>query len=205
MPSLMGWASFAALSTYLVLFFIGTLRLAQHGQRVWLFTETSGPDRLAALGFRAAFALAFLGPLLWQSIPWLHKSDPLWSEYGILIPGLAGAAAAWIGAFIALSSQSDMGTSWRVGTAAGQSSSLVTTGLFSLSRNPTFLGQASLLIGIALALPGLATAIAPVIFLWAAKTQISSEETLLLATHGEDYARYMRHVPRWIGRKSGAA
>lgn len=205
MPSLMGWAAFAALSTYIALFFFGTLRLAQHGERVWLFGKARGTDRMAAFGFRAAFVLAFLGPLLWQSIPWLHKNDPLWSEHGRLLPGLVGAAAAWIGAVIALSSQSGMGASWRVGVAAGQSGPLVTTGLFSLSRNPTFLGQALLLTGIALTLPGLATAMAPFIFLWSASTQIRSEESLLLATHGESYARYMRRVPRWIGLKRVAA
>lgn len=205
MPSLMGWAAFAALSLYLVLFFTGTLRLSQAGQRIWLFGAAQGMDRLAAIGFRGAFVLAFLGPLLWQSFPWLHKNDPLWNEFGNLPTGVTGAIMAWLGTSLALAAQSGMGRSWRVGVVSGQSGDLVTGGLFAISRNPVFLGQALLLTGIAFALPALATAAAPMLFLWSARSQIRSEEAVLLAAHGESYARYMREVPRWIGPRRATA
>ncbi len=200
MPSPMGWAAFAALSFYLILFVLGTLRLAANGQRIWLFTTATGRDRRAAFGFRAAFALGLLGPLVWVALPVLHKADPLWSESGLPLTGWAGALLAWAGALLALLAQSGMGASWRVGVRQGEAGALVTSGLFSLSRNPTFLGQAMLLAGVAAALPCLPTLIAAVLMVWSANTQIRSEETILLATHGEVYARYMARVPRWIGR-----
>ncbi|AJE45720.1 methyltransferase family protein [Celeribacter indicus] len=203
MPSAMGWAAFAALSFYLILFALGTMRLASSEQRVWLFATAQGRERLAAFGFRAAFVLAFLGPLLWMALPLLHKTDPLWSETGLPLLGAAGASLAWLGTGLALLAQSGMGASWRVGVQSGQAGALVTTGLFGLSRNPTFLGQAMVLAGMALAVPCLPTLVAPVLMVWSASIQIRSEESVLLATHGESYARYMARVPRWIGFVKG--
>lgn len=87
MPSAMRWVAFAALSAYLLLFAAGSLRLAEGGQRVWLFGAARGPDRLAAIGFRAVFGLAFVGPLLWMAVPWRHKANPLWAERGAFCRG----------------------------------------------------------------------------------------------------------------------
>lgn len=195
-----GWAAFAALGLYLALFGLGTLRLRTAGQRVWLFPGAKGADRLAALGFRAGFTLAVLGPLLWRAVPALHKADPLWRDLPPTgLGAVLAALLAWAGAGLALVAQSGMGASWRVGVAQGAAGQLVTGGLFSLSRNPTFLGQVLLLLGLALALPALPTLIGLLLVLAAANLQIRSEERLMLAAHGAAYAAYQRRVPRWIG------
>lgn len=52
------------------------------GRSVWLFGQATGRDRLAAVGFRATFGLAVLGPLLWLTVPPLRTLDPLWSDQG---------------------------------------------------------------------------------------------------------------------------
>ena len=76
-----GWAALALLFGYLALFFWGSALAAKAvGRPVWLFARATGRDRLAAIGFRVAFALAFFGPLLWLAVPILHKIDPLWTE-----------------------------------------------------------------------------------------------------------------------------
>ena len=81
MMSGFGWAALALLFGYLALFFWGSAVAAQAaGRPVWLFARATGRDRLAAFGFRAAFALAFFGPLLWLALPMLHKVDPFWTE-----------------------------------------------------------------------------------------------------------------------------
>ena len=195
-----GWAALAVLMLYLVLFFWGSTRAARAaGRPVWLFGTATGRDRLAAHGFRAAFGLAGAGPLLWLTIPPLHKLDPLWTEGRFLVLGLAGAALATLGALVALAAQRAMGASWRVGVREGETGALVKGGLFRVSRNPTFLGQLLLLTGVALAIPSLPTFAGALLFLWSAQTQIRSEETALSNAHGEDYDRFLRHVPRWIG------
>lgn len=204
MLSIPGMIALAALFLWLAFFLLGTTQTAARtGRRVWLFGTARGLDRLAALGFRAAFVLAVTGPLLWLAIPALHKADPLWAEDRASLLAVIGAALACLGAALALFAQWNMGASWRVGVQAEETGALVDDGLFRVSRNPTFLGQAMLLIGVALAVPSLPTAVAPLLFLWAAQVQIRSEEAALLATHGQAYAGYMARTPRWIGLPKG--
>ena len=84
-----GWAALALLFGYLALFFWGTAVAARAaGKPVWLFARAKGRDRLAAFGFRAAFILAFFGPLLWLALPMLRKVDPFWTEGKVPILGL---------------------------------------------------------------------------------------------------------------------
>ena len=53
-----GWAALALLFGYLALFFWGSALAAKAaGRPVWLFARATGRDRLAAIGFRVAFAL----------------------------------------------------------------------------------------------------------------------------------------------------
>jgi len=204
MLSIPGMIALAALFVWLAFFLLGTTQTAARtGRRVWLFGTARGLDRLAALGFRAAFVLAVAGPLLWIAVPMLHKADPLWVEDRASLAALIGAALACLGAALALFAQWSMGASWRVGVQAEETGALVDGGLFRVSRNPTFLGQAMLLIGVALAVPSLPTALAPLMFLWSAHVQIRSEEAALLATHGRTYADYMARTPRWIGLPKG--
>ncbi|WP_112311249.1 methyltransferase family protein [Pseudogemmobacter bohemicus] len=203
MPTFFGWAAIAALCFYLLAFAVGSWRLMTMGQQVWLFRRARGWDRVAAMAFRLGFALALLGPLLWLAVPGLHKADPLWRETVYPDLDIPGFALAALGTALALIAQSRMGASWRVGVPqAGDNSAtgdLVTTGLFRLSRNPTFLGQSLLLLGVALAIPSLPGWFGFFLFLIAANLQIRSEERALMRRHGPHYAAYLQSVPRWIG------
>ena len=200
MSSGFGWAALALLFGYLALFFWGSAMAAQTaGKPVWLFARATGRDRLAAMGFRAAFALAFFGPLLWLAVPMLHKIDPLWTEGRAVLIGLIGVFVAGLGAMVAFAAQMSMGSSWRVGVVGGETGELVTGGLYRFSRNPTFVGQAALLAGVALAVPSTPSIIALLLFLWSAVTQVRSEEAALRRSVGLDYDRYAALVPRWIG------
>ena len=200
MMSGFGWAALALLFAYLSLFFWGSAVAAQAaGRPVWLFGRATGRDRLAAFGFRAAFALAFFGPLLWLALPLLHKVDPFWTEGNALTLGMIGIFIAGLGAMVAFAAQMSMGTSWRVGVVSGQTCNLVSGGLYQFSRNPTFVGQFALLAGVALAVPAVPTILAAILFLWSATTQVRSEEAALRQSLGPDYDRYAASVPRWIG------
>ena len=195
-----GWATLALLFGYLMLFFWGSAMAAQAaGRPIWLFARATGRDRLAAFGFRAAFALAFFGPLLWLALPMLHKVDPLWTEGNAIVLGLIGIFIAGLGAMVAFAAQMSMGSSWRVGVVGGETGDLVSGGLYRFSRNPTFVGQAALLVGVALTVPSIPTTLAPILFLWSASTQVRSEEAALRAALGPEYDRYAASVPRWIG------
>lgn len=194
--TLLGWATLGVLALYLLaLAGLGRLAARAAGRPVWLFGRAQGRDRLAALAFRTAFALALLGPLVGAAWP---GSGPL----GWVVPApllLGGHLVAVAGALLALAAQASMGASWRVGVQEGATGALVTGGLFDLSRNPTFVGQGVLLAGMALALPSLATGLAVVLFVFAARTQVVSEERALAAALGEPYRAYQNQVPRWLG------
>jgi hypothetical protein len=193
-------AVLALLLGYLTLFTLGNgIAARAAGQPVWLFALATGRDRWAAIGFRTSFGLAIIGPLIWLTWPELNEVDPLWPETSILILGAIGVFFAGIGAMLAFAAQMSMGTSWRVGVVRGATGDLISGGLYQFSRNPTFVGQFTLLAGVTLAIPSVPTILAPILFLWSAATQIQSEEAALRLAFGPAYDQYAARVPRWIG------
>lgn len=62
MPSLTGWAAFAALSTYMNLFLSRGLRPARDGEQVWLFGKARDAGPRPAPGLPRTFAPAFPVP-----------------------------------------------------------------------------------------------------------------------------------------------
>lgn len=76
---------------------------------------------------------------------------------------------------------------------------LVTDGIFRVSRNPMYVGFASLLTAWASWLQApwaLAGVVVFVAFIW--RFQILPEERVLEAKFGAPYARYLRQVRRWM-------
>ncbi len=79
---------------------------------------------------------------------------------------------------------------------------IITTGVFSVSRNPLYLGGISFLAGISLAfnLGWVLILLIPSIVA-CHYILIVPEESYLLAKFGEQYQAYAAAVHRWIGRK----
>lgn len=79
------------------------------------------------------------------------------------------------------------------------SSSLVNTGIFSLSRNPMYLAMLLALFSGCVFLQNFASLSSCVLFfLSLTRLQILPEERVLLRSFGEDYKRYMANVRRWL-------
>jgi protein-S-isoprenylcysteine O-methyltransferase Ste14 len=83
---------------------------------------------------------------------------------------------------------------------------LVTGGVFSISRNPMYLGLVLVLMGWATWL-GTASPWLIVPLFWVVITygQILPEEHALTQLFGQRYAAYRREVSRWLGRRAGGA
>jgi len=78
-------------------------------------------------------------------------------------------------------------------------SSLVTTGLFRLSRNPIYLGMASALLGAAVSLGTLSPFIFPLLFMAIIdRLVIPLEEHVLEKKFGREYREYKGKVRRWL-------
>jgi len=93
---------------------------------------------------------------------------------------------------------SQLGRAWRIGVDADVVPDLVTTGLFSWSRNPIFLGMRASIFGLFLMHP---TGVSLTFLLLTEALiafQVRLEETYLKGALGQAYEDYSKAVSRWI-------
>lgn len=80
-----------------------------------------------------------------------------------------------------------------------QASSLVTGGVYRLTRNPMYLGMVLVLSGWAVWLGGITVWLGPVaLLLWLDRFQIRPEERAMSARFGADYDAYRTRTRRWL-------
>jgi protein-S-isoprenylcysteine O-methyltransferase Ste14 len=190
---------------YMLSFIAASLMAARaSGRTVWLFDKGSGGQRLTALLFR----LGFVGGAVWPICVALGldplRDDPIRSRLDTLPADLAGHLLVTIGASIAMISQLHMGQSWRIGAVKGELGPIIDGGPFAISRNPVFVGQGLLFVGLLFVFPGIVQAILTLAVLLAIRVQVAIEETALLASLGEPYRIYMSRVRRWVGTRSAS-
>lgn len=94
--------------------------------------------------------------------------------------------------------QSQMSTSWRIGIDEINKTELITKGLFSISRNPIFLGIMLTNIGLFLIIPNALTLLITSISALSINTQIRLEEAYLKEAFGKGYLDYYEEVRRWL-------
>lgn len=97
--------------------------------------------------------------------------------------------------------QSNMSGFWRIGIDEVNKFELVTTGVFSVSRNPIFLGIMIANVGLFLVLPNAFTLLIISLSTISINTQIRLEEEFLEQEFGEIYMAYKERVKRWITLK----
>ncbi|MDN3641907.1 isoprenylcysteine carboxylmethyltransferase family protein [Lutimonas halocynthiae] len=120
---------------------------------------------------------------------WYLENDTLSKVgWGFLILSLI---VVWI-------AQSQMANSWRIGIDEKNKTKLVTKGLFSISRNPVFLGIMIANIGLFLVIPNAFTLLITSLSIISINTQIRLEEKYLGREFGNDYLEYVKKVRRWI-------
>ena len=119
-----------------------------------------------------------------------------WLEISIL--KYAGFAFIHLALLCIILAQVQMSNSWRVGIDHSARTELKTNGLFSISRNPVFLGMLITLAGIFFILPNAITLLVAVVSTLLFQVQVRLEEEYLRNTHGELYKNYCLKVGRWI-------
>lgn len=117
---------------------------------------------------------------------------------------LGGAALIIVGAALVILARREFARYGQPTDPGEPTTEIITTGVFSISRNPLYLGGICVLAGIALAfsLPWV------LVFLLPAAVAchyilIAPEESYLAAKFGEEYATYSISVHRWLGRARG--
>ena len=147
--------------------------------------------------FEVVFGIPFLAAIA------LQLAVPLSFPRGPLTPAIitAGAALIILGvAFVVLARREF--AQYRQPTDPGlPTSKVVTTGVFSVSRNPLYLGGVCVLAGIALAvnLPWVLLLLLPALVA-CHYVLILPEEKYLAAKFPREYAMYAASVHRWLGR-----
>lgn len=115
---------------------------------------------------------------------------------------IIGIIVELFGIVVFIASVAEMKDNWRAGVQRESKTKLVTTGVYSISRNPAFLGFDMMYIGILCAFFNwylmFATAFAVGLF----HLQIVNvEEDFLAETFGQEYFNYKKKVCRYLGRK----
>ena len=95
-------------------------------------------------------------------------------------------------------SQGQMSSSWRIRIDENNKTELVTKGLFSISRNPIFLGIMITNIGLFLVIPNAFTLLIISLSTISVNTQIRLEEEFLKREFGNEYKEYTKKVRRWF-------
>lgn len=78
-------------------------------------------------------------------------------------------------------------------------STLITSGVFRVSRNPLYLGMLLILLGASICVGSLTAFISPILFFLISELDfIPWEESVMEDAFGEPYLEYKKRVGRWI-------
>jgi protein-S-isoprenylcysteine O-methyltransferase Ste14 len=154
------------------------------GSLPWLAGTTASVGMLLA-------AFAPVGALRdWPGGALLFSSQPF---------HVAGAVFAFVGIVGALLAQLAMGDSWRIGVDETETTSLVTTGLYSWVRNPIFTFIWLSLLGLVLISPNPISLLAGALTVAGIELQVRVvEEPYLIRTHDAEYGDYASRVGRFL-------
>ena len=126
----------------------------------------------------------------------------LYSESTHWLLQITGVIVVSLGVVIFAISVTEMKDNWRAGVQREDRINLVTSGIYSISRNPAFLGFDLMYIGILLAFFNWFLWFATVLVVCLFHLQIVNvEEDFLLETFGQEYLDYKRKVCRYLGNK----
>ena len=110
-----------------------------------------------------------------------------------------GIALAAFGGLAVFGAQLGMGASWRIGVSEDQGTELVTSGWFSICRNPIYTAMIVGWTGFALLVPTWLAFAAVVVIALGLELQVRVvEEPYLLRTHADEYRRYASRVGRFV-------
>jgi protein-S-isoprenylcysteine O-methyltransferase Ste14 len=147
--------------------------------------------------FEVVFGIPFLAAIA------LQLAVPLSLPRGFLTPAiiLAGIALIIVGVALVVLARREFAQHGQPTDPGHPTSKIVTTGVFSVSRNPLYLGGVCVLVGIALAVnfPWVLVLLLPALVA-CHYVLIAPEERYLASKFGEEYAMYAASVHRWLGR-----
>lgn len=125
----------------------------------------------------------YLYPIKFLNLGWLNT-------IGFVI-GILGLIFTFI-------AQIQMKNSWRLGIDENGQIELITSGLFSISRNPVYLGLGISFIGFFLITPNIGSLIFLILMYYGINQKINDEQKYLLKKFGVKYTDYKAKVRKWV-------
>lgn len=144
----------------------------------------------------SVFELIVLGIYTFKNA-WYDYLLPFWYLESSQLK-IVGWGLLFLSLILVLVSQTQMANSWRIGIDENNRTELVTTGIFSRSRNPIFLGIMMANIGLFVIIPNAFTLLVISLSALSINIQIRLEEEFLKREFGNSYLNYKERVRRWI-------
>ena len=115
---------------------------------------------------------------------------------------IIGLILLGLGVLVFTVSVLQMKDNWRAGVQREEKTELVTTGIYSISRNPAFLGFDLMYIGILITFFNWILCVVTCVVMVLFHLQIVNvEEDFLIEAFGDEYIKYRKKVCRYLGRK----
>lgn len=142
--------------------------------------------------------MVIFGAAMWvlhRTLPVLSVIPAPWTQLGWLVMAIAPIAP--IAAFIQFSRAHTTVNPHKPDAAT----TLVTSGVYSFTRNPMYLGLSIVLLGWAIKLGTLSSLLGPILFVPLIQfVQIGPEEDALRRRFPNEYEAYRQSANRWFGR-----
>lgn len=109
-----------------------------------------------------------------------------------------GVVVCMLGLLLFLLSLVSFGRSFRIGIDEQKPGSLITTGIFAVSRNPIYMAFASILLGMFLIFPNWILLLYLIAGFWLLNRQVLREEDSLKKIYGKEYIKYCKKARRYL-------
>ena len=184
---------------FLIVFILPSIRVKRKtGINPYVFKNTESAHDFLGKVSAPITSLIFIVALVNLLYPegLLYFAPFAWLEISIL--KYSGLVIIHLALFWIIIAQIQMSNSWRVGIDHSAKTELKTNGLFSVSRNPVFLGMLVTLAGVFLIFPNAITLLVFVSSTLLFQVQVRLEEEYLNSVHADTYLHYCTKVHRWI-------
>ena len=153
---------------------------------------------LIGLYFKLTLIAMFIYVLAYAFFPTWHDNFLPIVQFNNQTVKYIGLTLLFISLVWTVIAKGHMKNSWRIGIDTDTKTELVTSGLFSVSRNPIFFGMILSLVGLFFTTPNTLTLIFLILGYVLIQIQIRLEEEFLTKEHGQAYIGYKQKVRRLI-------
>lgn len=179
------------MAVFYIAYFVKLISQRHQGIDTMILGKGDKPESQKKLEIMLKIATIAMPAVELFSIWWSLMTIPKWLQW-------VGVVIAAIGVVFFIASMLTMKGNWRAGVPEKKETSLVTTGIYSISRNPAFVGFDLMYIGIVIAFPNAWHAVAAAFTAWLLHKQIKGEEVFLENAFGKEYLEYKNKVRRYI-------